>query len=94
LDLLPDLSPDQEELLGDREEDGVLRDEVEGALGNLSERERFIICHRIMADEPMTLQELGDTFDISRERVRQIESEALRKLKEHLAGAELTWGTA
>jgi RNA polymerase sigma-32 factor len=94
LDLLPDLSPDQEELLGDREEDGVLRDEVEGALGNLSERERFIIRHRIMADEPMTLQELGDTFDISRERVRQIESEALRKLKEHLAGAELTWGMA
>jgi RNA polymerase sigma-32 factor len=94
LDLLPDLSPDQEELLGDREENGVLRDEVEGALGNLSERERFIIRHRIMADEPMTLQELGDTFDISRERIRQIESEALRKLKEHLAGAELTWGMA
>jgi RNA polymerase sigma-32 factor len=94
LDLLPDLSPDQEELLGDREEDGVLRDEVEGALEGLSERERFIIRHRIMADEPMTLQELGDTFHISRERVRQVESEALRKLKEQLAGAELTWGMA
>jgi RNA polymerase sigma-32 factor len=94
LDLLPDRSPDQEELLGDREEDDVLRDEVEGALEGLSERERFIIRHRIMADEPMTLQELGDTFDISRERVRQIESEALRKLKEQLAGAELTWGMA
>jgi DNA-directed RNA polymerase sigma subunit (sigma70/sigma32) len=40
------------------------------------------------------LQELGDTFHISRERVRQVESEALRKLKEHLADTELTWGTA
>jgi RNA polymerase sigma-32 factor len=94
LDLLPDRSPDQEELLGDREEDGVLRDEVDEALENLSEREQFIIRHRIMADEPMTLQELGDTFRISRERVRQVESEALRKLKEQLVGAELTWGMA
>ncbi|MCJ7663674.1 MAG: RNA polymerase factor sigma-32, partial [Desulfobacterales bacterium] len=50
LDLLPDLSPDQEELLGDSEEDDVLKDEVEEALGNLNERERFIISQRIMAD--------------------------------------------
>ena len=63
-------------------------------MGNLSEREQYIIRHRIMADDPMTLQELGDTFHISRERVRQIESEALRKLKEDLSGAELTWGMA
>jgi RNA polymerase sigma-32 factor len=94
LDLLPDLSPDQEELLGESEEDDVLKDEVEEALGNLSERERFIISQRIMADDPMTLQELGDTFKISRERVRQIEGEALRKLKGQLASAELACGTA
>src|SRR4030042_610864 len=97
LDLLPDLSPDQENLLGEREEDEVLKDEVEAALGDLSERERFIVRHRIMADDPLTLQELGDQFDISRERVRQIEGEALRKLKDKLAGAagtELTGGMA
>lgn len=94
LDLLPDLSPGQEDLLGEREEDEALKDEVEGALEDLSERERFIVRHRIMADDPMTLQELGDQFDISRERIRQIESEALRKLKDKLAGAELTWATA
>ena len=39
------------------------------ALDDLSERERFIVRHRIMADDPMTLQELGDAFAISRERV-------------------------
>jgi RNA polymerase sigma-32 factor len=94
LDLLPDLSPDQEDLLGEREEHEVIKNEVEEALGDLSERERFIIRHRIMDDTPMTLQELGDQFDISRERVRQIEGEALRKLKDKLAGAEMTWGTA
>jgi RNA polymerase sigma-32 factor len=94
LDILPDLSPDQEELLGDSEEDNVLKDEVQEALGNLNERERFIISQRIMADDPMTLQELGDTFQISRERVRQIEGEALRKLKDRLASTELTCGMA
>ncbi|OGP83602.1 MAG: RNA polymerase subunit sigma-70 [Deltaproteobacteria bacterium RBG_16_54_11] len=94
LDLLPDLSPDQEELLGESEEDDVLKDEVEAALGHLSERERFIVSQRIMADDPMTLQELGDTFQISRERVRQIEGEALRKLKNQLASAESTCGMA
>jgi RNA polymerase sigma-32 factor len=94
LDILPDLSPDQEELLGESEEDDVLRGEVQEALGNLSERERFIISRRIMADDPMTLQELGDTFQISRERVRQIEGEALRKLKDRLGSTELACGTA
>ncbi|MCJ7665075.1 MAG: hypothetical protein MUO24_12660, partial [Desulfobacterales bacterium] len=94
LDLLHDLSPDQEELLGKSEEEDVLKDEVEEALGNLNERERFIISQRIMADDPMTLQELGDTFQISRERVRQIEGEALRKLKDRLASAEMACGTA
>ena len=94
LDLLPDHSPDQEELLGESEEDDALKDEVQEALGNLSERERFIISQRIMADDPMTLQELGDTFKISRERVRQIEGEALRKLKDRLAGSELSCGMA
>ena len=94
LDLLPDLSPDQEERLGESEEDDVLKDEVEAALGHLSERERFIVSQRIMADDPMTLQELGDTFQISRERVRQIEGEALRKLKNQLASAESTCGMA
>ncbi len=94
LDILPDLSPDQEELLGESEEDTVLKDEVQEALGNLSERERFIVSQRIMADDPMTLQELGNTFQISRERVRQIEGEALRKLKDRLASTELTCGMA
>jgi RNA polymerase sigma-32 factor len=94
LDILPDFSPDQEELLGESEENDVLKGEVQEALGNLSERERFIISQRIMADDPMTLQELGDTFQISRERVRQIEGEALRKLKDRLGSTELACGLA
>lgn len=94
LDLLPDHTPDQEELLGESEEDLALREEVQQALDGLTERERFIISQRIMADDPMTLQEIGDTFKISRERVRQIETEALRKLRERLEGSQASCGLA
>lgn len=94
LELLPDRSPDQEEILGDREEDEALSEKVEEALRKLNERESFIVRHRIMTEEPMTLQELGDKFRISRERVRQVEGEALKKLKKELAGAELTCSVA
>jgi RNA polymerase sigma-32 factor len=94
LDLLPDHTPDQEDLLGKQEADVGLRNDVGEALDDLSERERFIVEQRVMSDDPMTLQELGDTFAISRERVRQIEAEALKKLKDRLAGVEMTWGMA
>jgi len=88
LEFLPDISPDQEAILGDREEQEVRRETVEEALQGLSEREQCIIRHRVMADEPMTLQELGDKFCISRERVRQIEGEALNKLKKELSATD------
>lgn len=94
LELLPDFSPDQEEVLGDREEDESLKESVEKALEALNERERFIIRHRVMTEDSMTLQELGDKFQISRERVRQIEAEALKKLRKEWAGAELAYGVA
>jgi DNA-directed RNA polymerase sigma subunit (sigma70/sigma32) len=43
-----------------------------------------------MTDSPLTLQEIGDTLNLSRERVRQIESEALKKLKKEMSpGASL-----
>ena len=94
LELLPDFSPDQEEILGDREEDESLKESVEKALEALNERERFIIRHRVMSEDSMTLQELGDKFQISRERVRQIEAEALKKLRKEWSGAELAYEVA
>jgi RNA polymerase sigma-32 factor len=50
----------------------------------LNEKERFIIERRITSDEPMTLQEIATHFSISRERVRQIEEGALKKVKNSL----------
>jgi RNA polymerase sigma-32 factor len=51
-----------------------------GALGRLNEKESFIIRNRVMADNPLTLQAIGDRYHITRERARQIEKQALRKL--------------
>jgi len=46
----------------------------------------FIFNHRIASEEPSTLQEIGAVFNISKERVRQIENNVRGKLKEHFAG--------
>ena len=54
------------------------------ALTALSERERRILRARRLADEAATLEALGDRLGISKERVRQIESRAMEKLREAL----------
>ncbi len=84
LELLSDDSPDQEDMLIRSQDSEIQSNEVSKALDKLSERERYIITHRIMNDEPLTLQEIGDRFHLSRERVRQIEKEALTKLRREM----------
>ncbi|HJV67288.1 MAG TPA: RNA polymerase sigma factor RpoH [Geomonas sp.] len=84
LETLPDLRQNQEEQLADRQETVLLEQGVASALQTLNEKERFVIEQRVSADNPMTLQEIADHFSISRERVRQIEEGALKKLKRFL----------
>ena len=81
LESLADDRQNQEEMLAEQQENALLKREVTTALATLNDKERFIIEHRVSADEPMTLQEIADTFSLSRERVRQIEEAALKKLK-------------
>ena len=81
LDLLPADSPDQESQLIEKEAEQALSAATENALTKLDTRERFIVTKRYMEDSPWTLQKLGDHFGTSRERVRQLEKRALKKLK-------------
>ena len=90
LALLSDNSPDQEDILIRSQESQIQRNEISKALASLSERERYIITHRIMGDNPLTLREIGDTLHLSRERIRQIEKEALTKLRRELPDAPLS----
>jgi RNA polymerase sigma-32 factor len=84
LDLLQEGTPNQEEAIAEEEMKRIREREVLNALKRLSEKEAYIIKNRIMSDTPLTLQEIGDHLKLSRERVRQIESEALRKLKREI----------
>ena len=81
LNTLADESSNQEELLLAHEEQRLNAERTSAALAVLKPRERQIIEQRILAEAPSTLQDLADEFDISRERVRQIEQNALRKLR-------------
>jgi RNA polymerase sigma-32 factor len=87
LALLPNDAPDQEDVLIRSQDSQIQKDEVSKALARLNERERYIITQRIMRDKPLTLREIGDTLKLSRERIRQIEKEALIKLRREMQNA-------
>lgn len=71
----------QEERLSLQEEKRMREQFVRDAIKSLSEKEKYVIKNRVMADSPLTLNQIGNHLKLSRERVRQIESEALQKLK-------------
>jgi RNA polymerase sigma-32 factor len=81
LELLKEESPNQEEAIAQEEEKKIREREVQNAMKRLNDKEVYVIKSRIMAEEPLSLQQIGDHLKLSRERVRQIESEALKKLK-------------
>ncbi len=80
-DILPDTRPNPEDIvIGMR--DGRMRSKwLAEALGELSPRERQIIAERRLRDEGATLEELGRALGVSKERVRQLESRAMNKLR-------------
>jgi RNA polymerase sigma-32 factor len=80
-DWLVDDSASQEARLVEREETDNRLGALRVALGVLNERERRIFEARRLTDEPITLEALSDEFDISRERVRQIEVRAFEKVQ-------------
>lgn len=81
--LLSEPGPSPEDLVaGTEEEDTRKRHLIEG-LKILDPRERAIIRARHMASQPATLESLGKKFRVSRERVRQIETRAVAKLRAH-----------
>ena len=84
LESLADDRMNQEALLAHYQENQQLQQKVAQVVAVLNEKERFIIERRITSDEPMTLQEIATHFSISRERVRQIEEGALKKVKNSL----------
>ena len=81
IDYLTYKGEDQEMALIKKEEMELVKRNIAGALSNLNERESYIVKHRIMTENPITLQEIGNKYNITRERARQIEKQALKKLR-------------
>jgi RNA polymerase sigma-32 factor len=88
-DWLVDEGESQETKLGDRQELGLRRDLLVKAMSHLNERERDILTHRRLREQPTTLEDLSQKYGISRERVRQIEVRAFEKLQKAIKSAAL-----
>ncbi|MBO0333444.1 RNA polymerase sigma factor RpoH [Sneathiella sp. CAU 1612] len=81
MDWLEDETPNQETVYAESEELKSRRAMLTKAMEVLNERERHILTERRLSEEPKTLEELSQHYDISRERVRQIEVRAFEKLQ-------------
>jgi RNA polymerase sigma-32 factor len=88
-DWLVDDVEDQETSLGERQELGLRRDLLRGAMSHLTPRERDILAERRLRDVPTTLEDLSQRYGISRERVRQIEVRAFEKLQKAIKTAAM-----
>ena len=71
-----------EEIVAKKEKDAIIVSRVREFKKTLNEKELYIFDHRILSEEPLTLQEIGAHFNISRERARQIENKVIKKFKE------------
>lgn len=85
---LADDSPTPEELFASREETDHRRRLLAAAWTELTEREKSIVADRCLREKPLRLEDLAQRYGVSRERVRQIEAAAMKKLK-RLVGAAL-----
>ena len=80
-DLLGDEGPLQDERVAEAQERDVRHSLLNEALETLNDRERHILTERRLTDDPKTLEDLSQVYDVSRERVRQIEVRAFEKLQ-------------
>jgi RNA polymerase sigma-32 factor len=85
-DWLADTGPLQDELLADEQERDQRHELLSAAMGALNDREKHILTQRRLIDDPLTLEELSQSYGISRERVRQIEVRAFEKLSKAMHG--------
>lgn len=76
-------APSAETQVAKKEMEAIVREKVDSFKKDLSEREAYILLNRIFSDTPATLQEIGELYGITRERVRQIENSIIKKMRRH-----------
>ena len=80
-DWLQDDAPLQDKIVADEQEANVRHSMLVDAMDDLNDREKHILTERRLTDDPKTLEELSQVYNVSRERVRQIEVRAFEKLQ-------------
>jgi RNA polymerase sigma-32 factor len=88
-DWLVDQSDNQEIVVAENEELSKRRELLGAAMGALNDREQRILKERRLSEDPMTLEALSKEYNISRERVRQIEVRAFEKLQKAVRNAAI-----
>ncbi|MFN3725390.1 MAG: RNA polymerase sigma factor RpoH [Allosphingosinicella sp.] len=83
-DWLVDSEPLQDERVADAQESRVRHELLVEAMESLNDREKHILTERRLTDDPKTLEELSQVYNVSRERIRQIEVRAFEKLQKAL----------
>lgn len=84
LDRLRDHGPDPFEIAASSSREDLHREVMASALSLLNDRERDIVLSRHFVDDAMTLEELGERYGVTRERIRQIEAKAMKKIEHHV----------
>jgi len=84
LEMVSDRRAAPDDVVANREIGDILRERVRAFGATLSGREREIFELRTTAEEPLTLQEIGDRYGITRERARQVEQRMIARLREEL----------
>ena len=84
MDFLPALGPGIEDSLASDEIAGLVRSKLKTIIPKLNEKELYILHNRLLTDEPITLREIGERYNITRERVRQLEARLVEKIGQHM----------
>ena len=85
IDMLPSKEEDQGVMIANQQEYQIRSNKLNAAMLELNERERNIVKSRKLSENPTTLDDLSKIYNISKERVRQIEARALEKLTERVS---------
>ncbi len=91
-EVMDTLSTDEdiEETVAEKERREILRKKLAEFRALLNEKERYVLEHRIMSEDPITLREIGERFNTSRESVRQLQTKITKNLTRNLRSA-IVW---
>lgn len=88
MDFQSGLEDDVDDLMGHLEQIHLLKEKISDLRPNLNPREIELLDDRLLSDDPLTLQEIGEKYKISREAVRQMEARLIKKIRQLMVESE------